>query len=264
MTNIAAPKIPDGEKVDFDVSRSAIETGVWIFFGKQQQPKSKSDTHVWLWSCFSDGRTSTGSVKRKISLSYSPWSRLISSRGRKRKRSSSLLLTESWVCPPTKSVVVRVWSNPPLAACVSVTGETPYWESRAAEDPGGEREGEAGQTGGELTVTLTQRLSSQTHKDGFPSTSPTCAPYRRRRSAGSWRSNARSWMRTPRRRRPSQTWPSSTVPDKRSLSLQLFNVKLSEHTGSMKASSKPTCSIRVTRALVTKKTDYSSACPLSQ
>lgn len=42
------------------------------------------------------------------------------------------------------------------------------------------------------------------------------APCRRRRSARSWRSSARSWMMTPRRRRSSPTWPSSTALPKRS------------------------------------------------
>lgn len=66
------------------------------------------------------------------------------------------------------------------------------------------------------------RLAVSSHglkafKDGcFSSVWPGGAPCRRRKSARSWRSSARSWMKMPRRRRSSPTWPSSTALHKRS------------------------------------------------
>lgn len=39
MTNISVPKLPDGEKVDFDVSSVPLDQIVWM-------------SHTWLWAAF--------------------------------------------------------------------------------------------------------------------------------------------------------------------------------------------------------------------
>lgn len=139
MTNITAPKIPDGEKVDFDVSHF-----IACFL-------LRNDNHLaqtWhisndFWPLFG-GRTSTGSVRRRTCLSCSLSLKPTLSRGRKRKRSSLLLWTELWV---------RLWKwSHSVSQCstlsVSLTGEAACWASRATQDPSREREGAAGQTCG--------------------------------------------------------------------------------------------------------------------
>lgn len=77
--------------------------------------------------------------------------------------------------------------------------------------------------------TLTHILYTLYEDTSFSSKRLTCAAYRKKRSGRSRRSSVRSTTMTPRRRRPSRTWPSSTVLDKRSFNFSRhFKVKHNE------------------------------------
>lgn len=134
MTNISVPKLPDGEKVDFDVSKVSF----------RRNPFGSECLTRWI----SGGRTSTGSVRRRTWLSCSLWSKLTSSRGRRKRRSSSLSLTGSWVSVSETSAGGRALSDP--CVCVFV-GEASSGERRAAESQSRQREGETGPTGSETS-----------------------------------------------------------------------------------------------------------------
>lgn len=75
----SAPKIPDGEKVDFDVkvnvSLGAFKTYIAMYFVSK------------IVSCVSECRTFRRNVRTRTLLSCSASSMLISSIGRKKKRS---------------------------------------------------------------------------------------------------------------------------------------------------------------------------------
>lgn len=210
-------------------------------------------------------RTSTGSAWRRICLSCSLWSKLTSSRGRRRKRSSSPSSIESWesfcaawntsphIClddsallffshfagkycvfiplAPNKcshicKIPLQIFKTRDKLSPHNTTKPSKHrqvqeqWsylqEKRRAE------RAEQQRVRAEREKERQARLAVSSHglkafKDGcFSSVWPGGAPCRRRRSARNRRSSARSWMKMPRRRRSSPTWPSSTALHKRS------------------------------------------------
>ena len=72
MTNISAPKIPDGEKVDFDVSWPPLMI-LWLIFGKQKLNSSS----IWPWFGFlMAGHPQEASGEGSVWAAVSDWSSL--------------------------------------------------------------------------------------------------------------------------------------------------------------------------------------------
>ncbi len=209
MTNISAPKIPDGEKVDFDVS------GPYLM----NLPFGSNSVNHWCILVMSEWCLWWQDIHRKRQeKDLAELQSLIEAHFIQRKKEEEELIA---LVNRIVSVLIKeescclFWSKPPHVTVNPFTGETSCWESRAAKDQGREREGEAGQTCGMFSVCIV--TSHYIMPDKKTSLSPLNAEHRRRKSARSWRSSVRSWMRTPKRRKPSQTWLSSTVLDKRSI-----------------------------------------------
>lgn len=140
-----------------------------------------------------------------------------------------------------------------MAACVSVSGETPCWESRAAEDPGGEREGEAGQTGGGLTLTLTPRLSSQTRKDGFHLYITNLCSLQEEKERREQEEQRKKQDEDAKKKKALSNMTQQYSAGQKVAQLAAFQCEIKgTHRKHESKQQKLTCSIRVAQALVTK------------
>lgn len=103
ITRPSAPKIPEGEKVDFDVSwittwNHEWKCRSWIFCLMSGAMAEEMMMHLSITSTSVShcDRTSRRNAKTKTWLSCSPWSMLTLSAGRRRRKSSLRSKNELW------------------------------------------------------------------------------------------------------------------------------------------------------------------------
>lgn len=217
MSNISAPKIPDGEKVDFDVSSECCHLD-------RNGTLANNTLNSFLTACVLVWWQDISRKRQEKDLAE--LQSLIEAHfiQRKKEEEELIALVNRIV---SVSLRERSWCSCCSVNATTVTVCVCCRRSVAQRGQSNRGSGQRGRRRGrpDWRYELSQHelTKADTHHPEDTSVSHlTLCPMlarRRRRSVRSWRSRGRSWMMMPRRRRLCPTCLSSTALDRRSLSL---------------------------------------------
>lgn len=139
MSNIAAPKIPDGEKVDFDVSRLQSNKS----FQKCEMSRHQLSLCGVIFSFFFCFYQWQDIHRKRQEKDLSELQSLIEAHfiQRKKEEEELIALVNRIVRSTLEESFDVTFSAPLTEPSVCPAGETPRWESGAAEGPSREGEG---------------------------------------------------------------------------------------------------------------------------